>query len=179
MKHRQTYIEWEKTLMGPIHDKLGVEQGGISSDRIYKLANNKELIITQNSSLGLNMGAIHVASIGQADDVALLSDDLHNLQCILFLALEYAKEYHVDLVPEKTKLLCFSPKGQEFQAYYWKTICPISIAGQTVDFADQAEHVGILRSTSPGNMDNVITRQAAHTKALYSVLAAGLARGHH
>ena len=125
------------------------------------------------------MGAIHVASIGQADDVGLLSDDLHKLQCILFLALEYAKEYHVDLVPEKTKLLCFAPKGQEFQAYYWKTISPISIAGQKVDFSDQAEHVGILRSSSPGNMDNVIARQAAHTKALYSVLAAGLARGHH
>ena len=49
--------------MGPINDKLGVERGGISTDRIYKLANNKELIKTQNSSLDLHMGAIHVASI--------------------------------------------------------------------------------------------------------------------
>ena len=176
MKHRQTYVEWDKVLMGPISDKLGVEQGGCNSDRIYKLANNKELILTQNSMLGLHMGPIHCASIGQADDVALLSDDLHRLQCILHLAMEYAEEYHVEMVPEKTKLLCFTPRGQELQAYFWKVVSPITMAGHTVEFSDQAEHVGILRNTSPGNIDNVISRQASHTRALHAVLAAGLAR---
>ena len=68
MKHRLTYVEWEKVLMGPIHDKLGVEQGRCNSDRIYRVA-DKELSLTQASMLGLNMGAIHCASIGQADDV--------------------------------------------------------------------------------------------------------------
>ena len=165
--------------MGPIMDRLGVEQGGCNSDRIYKLANNKELIITQNSKMGLQMGAVHVASIGQADDVALLSDDIHKLQCILHLAMDYASEYHVEMVPEKTKLLCFVPRGQETQAYYWKVASPISMAGHQINFSDLAEHVGILRSTLAGNMDNIIARQAAHTRALYSVLPAGLARGHH
>ena len=179
MKHRQTYVEWDKVLMGPIKDLLGVEQGGCNSDKMYKLANNKELIITQDSKMGLLMGPIHVASIGQADDVCLLSDDIYRLQCILLLALKYAEEYHVEMVPEKTKLICFTPRGQESQAYYWKVASPISMAGQPVSFSDQAEHVGILRSTLAGKMDNVIARQAAHTKALYSVLPAGLARGHH
>ena len=32
---RQTYVEWEKCMMGPIHDTLGVEQGGYLSDRLY------------------------------------------------------------------------------------------------------------------------------------------------
>ena len=27
LKNRQTFVEWEKQLMGPIHDTLGVEQG--------------------------------------------------------------------------------------------------------------------------------------------------------
>ena len=43
LRHRKTYVEWCKTLMGPILDKLGVEQGGVNSDRLYKLANNAEL----------------------------------------------------------------------------------------------------------------------------------------
>ena len=50
---------------------------------------------------------------GQADDVCLVSDDPHRLQCLLQLALEYASEYHVEMVAEKTKLLCFSPRGQD------------------------------------------------------------------
>ena len=75
--------------MGPIRDKLGVEQGGCNSDRLYKLANNKELILTQQSGLGLNLGNVHCSSVGQADDVALVSDSIHKLNCILILAMEY------------------------------------------------------------------------------------------
>ena len=69
--------------MGPIQDLLGVEQGGINSDRLYKLANNEELEVTQASNLGLVMGSVHVASIGQADDIALLSDNVHSLHCLV------------------------------------------------------------------------------------------------
>ena len=179
MKHRKTFVEWNKTLMGPIHDLLGVEQGGCNSDRVYKLANNKELTMTQASDLGLDMGAVHCASIGQADDVCLVSDDPHRLQCLLQLALEYASEYHVEMVAEKTKLLCFSPRGQDISSYYLKVTSPISMFGSKVEFSDQAEHVGILRSTEAGNLANILGRQAAHNRALYSVLPAGLARGHH
>ena len=179
MKCRKTFVEWDRILMGPIKDVLGVEQGGCNSDRIYKLANNKELILTQNSNLGLQMGEVHVASVGQADDVALLSDDPHRLQCLLHLAMEYAAEYHVEMVPEKTKLLCYTPRGQKYQTYYLKVASPISMLGETVSFSEDAEHVGILRSTSAGNMANILSRQAAHTRALFAVLPAGLARGHH
>ena len=50
---RLTYVEFEKCLMGPIADKCGVEQGGILSDRQYKLANNEQLKTTQQSELGI------------------------------------------------------------------------------------------------------------------------------
>ena len=176
--HRQTFIEWEKVLMGPIEDRLGVEQGGCNSDRLYKLVNNKELILTQSSKLGLHMGDVHVASVGQADDVALLSDSIHKLQCILHMAMEYAADYHVEMVPEKTKLLCYTPRGRKWESYYWKLTSPISMAGKKIEFSDEAEHVGILRSTLAGNMASILARQAAHTKALFAVLPAGLAKDH-
>ena len=46
---RQTFVEWDKCLMGPINDKLGVEQGGCLSDRLYKLTNNEQLSMAQDS----------------------------------------------------------------------------------------------------------------------------------
>ena len=92
LRSRRTYVEWDKTIMGPIQDLLGVEQGGINSDRLYKLANNEELEVTQASNLGLVMGSVHVASIGQADDIALLSDNVHSLQCLVHLVMEYDKK---------------------------------------------------------------------------------------
>ena len=165
--------------MGPVKDKLGVEQGGCNSDRLYKLANNKELIVTQQSGLGLQLGDVHVASVGQADDVALLSDDLHKLQCILQLAMDYAREYHIEMVPEKTKLLCYTPSGRELDTYYWKVVSPITMDGIRISFSDEAEHVGILRSTQAGNSANLLARESAHTRAVHSVLPAGMARGHY
>ena len=179
LKSRLTILEWDKTLMGPIDDALGVEQGGINSDRLYKLANNDELKVTQSSGLGLDLGGgLHVASIGQADDVAIISDDINRLQCLLHLVMDYAESNFVEMVPEKTKLMCYVPKGQELFSYYWAAAHPISLSGHSIPFTDSAEHVGIIRSTAPGNMVNVLARQSAHTRAIYGLQSLGLARHH-
>ena len=95
--------------MGPILDKLGVEQGGVNSDKIYKLCNNVQLSTAQKSGLGLDLGSVQVSAIGQADDTVLVSDCLFKLFGLLHLAVEYCQQYHVELVPEKTKLLAFAP----------------------------------------------------------------------
>ena len=55
LKNRKTYPEFLKTLMGPISDRLGVKQGGCLSDRLYKLANNTELVLMQKSTLGVKI----------------------------------------------------------------------------------------------------------------------------
>ena len=177
LENRQTFVEWDKTLMGPILDRLGVEQGGVLSDRKYKLANNEQHSVAQASSLGLEMGDIDVGSIGLADDTCLLSDCIFKLQNLLQLTIDYCRKYHVELVPEKTKLLCFSPKGKEICSFYWKLVSPISIGNTKICFVDEADHVGITRSVN-GNLPHVLARMSAHNKAVNAVLPAGLARGH-
>ena len=96
---RLTYCEWSKALMGPIMDLLGVEQGGINSDRLYKLANNDQLTVAQHSNLGIDIQSSIISAIGQADDSALQANDIHSLQNLLILTLEYCKRYNVTLVP--------------------------------------------------------------------------------
>ena len=179
LKNRKTFVEWSKTIMGPILDKLGVEQGGINSDRLYKLANNVELLITQSSGLGVQIGPeVHVASIGQADDVALVSNCIYRLQGLLQLAMEYAAAYHVTMVPEKTKLLCYSPHGQKTSTDYLQSVSSISMGGLKIPFSLQADHVGVARCSANGAMGALLARLSAHTRALHAVLPAGLARGH-
>ena len=120
-----------------------------------------------------------MASIGQADDVALASNCPYQLQGLLTLAMEYAHAHHVTMVPEKTKLLCYTPKGYEQLTMYWKSTSPINMCGLPVPFAREAEHVGLLRSTTPGAMTAVLARVSAHTRALHAVLPSGIARRHH
>ena len=79
LEHRLTYVEWDKVLMGPIKDLLGVEQGGVNSDRIYKLCNNVQLSTAQSSSLGADIGSNLLSSIGLADDTVLLSNSIISL----------------------------------------------------------------------------------------------------
>ena len=118
LTHRKTVVEWDKCLMGPISDLLGVEQGGVLSDRLYKLANNEQLKVAQQSQLGLSFNGVVVSAIGQADDACLISDCIFKLQNLLQLAVEYCANYHVELVPEKTKLLCYTPAGLESSTFY-------------------------------------------------------------
>ena len=67
-------------MMGTIIDKLGVEQGGCQSDKFYKLANNEQLAVAQQSCLGLKMEGIVVSAIGQADDICLVTNCVIKLQ---------------------------------------------------------------------------------------------------
>ena len=177
LSNRRTFVEWDKCLMGPILDKLGVEQGGCLSDRLYKLANNEQLSTAQDSMLGITMNGVCVSSIGQADDTCLVSDCIFKLQHLLQLTVEYCSKYHVELVPEKTKLLCFSPPSLESSSRYWKLVSPISLGNKKIPFTNEAEHVGIVRSVQ-GNLPNIFSRISAHNGALRAVLPAGLANGH-
>ena len=177
LTNRQTFVEWDMCLMGPIFDKLGVEQGGCLSDRLYKLANNEQLSTAQDSQLGLTMNGVCVSSIGQADDTCLVSDCIFKLQHLLQLTVEYCSKYHIELVPEKTKLLCFYPPNLESTATYWKLVSPVCLSSSKIPFSKEAEHVGILRSVH-GNLPNIFSRISAHNSALRAVLPAGLAKGH-
>jgi hypothetical protein len=59
------FCEWSKALKGPIRDFLGIEQGGVNSDRLYKLANNDQLNVAQLSNLGIDLGTSIISCIGQ------------------------------------------------------------------------------------------------------------------
>ena len=110
LKNRQTYCEWDKCLMGPIRDTLGIEQGGVNSDNFYKIHNNEQLTSSQNSNLGVSVGDITISAIGQADDVVLTSNNLYNLYNLLHITLCYCSKFRVSLVPDKTKLQVFLPR---------------------------------------------------------------------
>ena len=105
LKHRQTYVEWDHEIAGPINDELGVEQGGVSSGDLFKVYNNEQFHVLQESHLGIQVHNQEVAASGQADDCVLLSVDIYNLHFLLRLTLDYCEKSHVTLAPEKTKLL--------------------------------------------------------------------------
>ena len=178
LENRQTFCEYNKTMMGPIQDKLGVEQGGKNSDRYFRLCGNNQLKSAQRSGLGSSLlEGLHVAAIGQADDTCIVSSSIHKLRSLVNLTKRYCEKFHVELVPEKTRLLSFCPRTQKSTDYYNKSIANIQINGEQIKFSDEAEHVGIVRSTH-SNMPHLLSRFTSHRRAVNACLPAGMARGH-
>ena len=54
---------------------------------------------------------------------------------------------------------------------------PLIIDGSRIDFEENVEHVGLLRS-STGNLPTILEKFSAHNRALGAILHAGMARGH-
>ena len=127
----------------------------------------------KESKLGVDIGGNYVLSaVGQADDVALISNDIHKLQHILDLVLNYCEKFNVKLSSSKTKLLMVSyPRQKSFVPFN-----PIVIDGKEIAFAEQAEHVVVVRSTQV-NLPNIFLRIAAFKKALGELVSCGLAKG--
>ena len=98
---------------------------------------------------------------------------IHNLFNILHITLKYCKHYHVELCPDKTKLLHLAPTSRNIPVPY----NPIKISENLIDFSEEAEHVGVLRSTS-GNITHLLKRVVSHKKALGAVLHSGGALTH-
>ena len=113
LTNRRTYLEWDRTLMGPIMDEVGLEQGGPNSSDYYKLYSNENLTAAQKSLQGIDLGRFLgssqvISAIGLADDTVLAANKLTNLSNILFLTQNYCRKYGVTLCHDKTKLMKFT-----------------------------------------------------------------------
>ena len=179
---RQTILDWNGQLMGPIVDELGLEQGGVSSAEFYKIFSLEQLGTAQASALGVPLGSgtgtgtsLTISGIGQADDSALVSNNIHALSCLLHLTEVFCSKYNVSICSEKTKLQVFHTKEMNLDVEYVKKTFPLKINDVLIEYSETAEHVGMIRSTS-GNIPTLLARMTAHKKALGAVLHAGLAK---
>ena len=172
LKNRLTYIDWDRNIMGPINDEHGVEQGGTNSSDYYKIYSNENLVTAQKSKQGIDLGnSLVISEIGLADDSVSCSNKLSKLANILHLVKNYCDKYSVTLCHDKTKLLRITNKHHtELEEFN-----PIFIDGHQIDFSEEAEHVGVIRSTK-GNIPHIMNRICSHRKALGATLSSGLAQ---
>ena len=172
LANRETVVDWNGNLMGPILDEQGLEQGGSNSSDYYKIYGKEILTLPQQSLLGLKIGPLNVSCIGQADDTLLLATDISSLFYQLELVKSSCKKNRIDLSAEKTILQLYSkmkPDENDFNH--------LNINGKSIPFSSQASHVGIVRSIH-GNEPAILDRITAHRKALAAVMFTGLAKGH-
>ena len=113
LTNRSSYIKYINDIIGPINDTQGVEQGGLLSDRLFRLVGNNQILFAQISKLGVLLHypnhpnpdlipKLIISAIGQADDTALFSNDLFSLNLLAYLSDQYAARSNTIFVPDKT-----------------------------------------------------------------------------
>ena len=177
LEKRSTVYQWDGEMLGPAQDLTGFEQGGINSGEFYKMYNNSQLKSAQASGLGVDIDSSTVSAVGQADDVILVANSVHNLMLLARLTESYCASYRVTLVSSKTKLLPLYLPKHEHLVKYAKLINPVTISGAPVEFVEEADHVGVLRSID-GNMPHILQRISSHKKVMATICSAGMGKGH-
>ena len=138
--------------MGLIEDVRGLEQGGIFSSDIYKIYNNEQAEVSQNSYLGIKIYDQCISLISLADDydVSLTSNSLVNINNLLYLTEIFGTKTDVEFVPEKTKLVNFAlsfsiddAEESSFLKLYDKSITLISMA----------DHLGVILCFKHGKLN--------------------------
>ena len=176
LSNRRTYCDFDHKLMGPINDTRGLEQGGVYSSDAYKLYNNDQNNRLHHSSLGVFVYDQCISCVSLADDNALLSSSLVDLNNLLYLTILDCKKNDDDLVPDKTKLVAFTVDS-DLDTHIRTEASPITLNGSNLPFSMEAEHLGVLRTSNASNSPNIMKRIAAHRRKLFSLLPGGLARG--
>ncbi|CAC5380586.1 unnamed protein product [Mytilus coruscus] len=157
---------------GGISDNLkilqGVRQGGILSPLLYKIYNNNLLMELQMSRLGFRIGNIFMGCPTCADDIALLSTDTNELQCMLSTLHRQSLQDRVTIHPTKTKAVVFSRSNSIKSSLSWK------LGDSDISPTNQAVHLGILRSELKENVSNIEDRISISRRTMYALLNTGL-----
>ena len=98
----------------------------------------EQLTLAQKSGLGTKLGILNIAAIGQADDTALISNDIFNLFYLLKLSQGFCSKYLVDQCPEKIKLQVYTRKGIKYDHSYTNLINPIEVNEKSIEFSSEA-----------------------------------------
>ena len=85
LSSRKTFLKFNTTVMGPISDSRGVEQGGISSSHLFQLTTDSTIRSLNEPGLGIPIGNTTLAALALADDQVLMANSQQSSQ--LFFSL--------------------------------------------------------------------------------------------
>lgn len=149
-------------------NSTGVRQGGILSPLLYKIYNNNLLQELHNSRLGFSIGNTYIGCPTCADDIALLSSNPIELQCMLSTLQRHTRNDRVTIHPTKTKAVAFCKSKVYKSSLSWK------LGDSDISPVSQTLHLGILRSELNENGINIADRISVARRTLYALLNTGL-----
>ena len=167
-----TCIKWKQQVSDSFDCQQGVKQGGLLSAELYKLYIEDLLKSYEKSKIGCRIGTITINAVACADDIALVSDNSHDLQILVNQAVQYNITHRYKLQPKKSVVIEVNKKGRNQQD---KNL-PLEINQDDMPTVEKSAHLGILRSKSNQKKTENSQIEQNITKArriAYSLLSTG------
>ena len=161
-------VKWSNGISDTFTIQQGVRQGGILSPLLYKIYNNNLLQELHNSRLGFSIGNTYIGCPTCADDIALLSSNPIELQCMLSTVQRHSRNDRVTIHPTKTKAVAFCKSKVYKSSLSWK------LGDSDISPVNQTLHLGILRSEINENGINIADRISVARRTLYALINTGL-----
>ena len=145
----------------------GSRQGHKRASGHFKSYINPCLTATNSSQLGYWIGPICVSCVCVADDTYILSGDPRQLQGIINIVGHYSKRYRVIFGADKTKVTI---TGSKVDMDYYRDINMWTLHGETLNVAEDNEHLGLVVSGIEEERKNVDKNIESARKMLMSMI---------
>ncbi len=158
-------IRWRGEESRQYNIKQGVKQGGTASAHLYKLYCNNLLDSMLKSRLGTFIGPVYVGTPTCADDMLLMANDPAELQAMLDICFEYAKQHQYEIHPQKSVIAHMV--GSKHEGVTWK------LGEEPVTKVDKFTHLGLNWESGRPTPDVQELIKSAR-RASYALMGVGL-----
>ena len=123
--------------------RQGVGQGKVLSVGNYKSHLNPELNLLCKTAFGAHIGDIYCGAPTCADDMAMMANNLQDLQAQIYIAETYSNQERFDIHPDKTKVVKLGTNSAN-------TLHPIDLMlnGVELHLSESCTHLGIQKDAS-------------------------------
>ena len=163
-----TSIKWLGELLPTYVNQQGVRQGGVLSADMYKVYNNDSLDRIVESGKGASISSIRVPAPTCAGDVTVMSEGLCGLQSVIKISKDSSQFDGYSLQEIKSVIVMMDSIKTYPESESW------TLGSKIMPITESTTHMGILRTSTNQEMQNVETNIQKAKRAAYSIMGSGL-----
>jgi hypothetical protein len=165
--YRDVKVKWNNSTSESFRQELGVRQGANISTELYKRYNNTLLQALKRSNLGANIGNINVVAPTCANNIAILAGNEQELQSILDIVHNLARNDLTQINPSKSELVPLTKVKNNFSVY---------LGDNNIENKDETKHLGLIRTVNNKvNIDDILK---IARRTVYALIGPGLHARH-
>ena len=145
----------------------GVRQGGVLSALFYLVCINDLLHDIDWSKSGAMLLDICVSTSVQADDIALISSNEHEMQNLIDLCEHYSSSWAFNFSPSKSQVLHYGVNPRNVSN-------KLTLYGDTIPLVTSSKHVGILLESSLKSTNKTFNACRSLRSSVLSVINSGI-----